>query len=287
LQWAWFVLGILTLVYLIYKQLTKDDKLNSQYIFWIWVSLGLASTVVNLVTKETFFTKYISQIVWGNWWQIRNVFWFLPALFSLTIMGSLLKKSSWQWQFALVAFIAFASLLPQLILWHNTIPWGIDVALFSFPLGYCFQQIYAQKDKVARGPLVALSGACFVALLTACMLFVPVQTVNGFAHRLDLAQLNLPWLQLPLIYLLALAFWILLLGFTKKTIFCAIGTKTMPIFALHGSLLYAIKANLSAIGFLHPYLQFGIITAVTLLLPYLIALGFERIDRRFAFLGLA
>jgi hypothetical protein len=124
-------------------------------------------------------------------------------------------------------------------------------------------------------------------MLAGCYFIIPDFNPEVDTQKVEMVLLNLPRLELPLVFLLAICFWAFMLTLSNKSIFCEIGTKTMPIFTLHYPLLFVLKSYQSSFSFLHPYLQYALVTCVAIALPYLLALVYQRIDKRFAYLGLA
>ena len=291
IQWVWLVLGSITFFYFLFIAIDRPTTNIKFSIFRIWVGVAAVSLCHRMLTDKDFWYTYLEALIYSNWWHLESVFWFLPALFSMTILTSVLIKFPALYPIRWLIFSCTFAILPLLTLNHNEIPWGIDVAIVVLPLGFAFRWNYEDKKDILHfisGPSDKLLLGFFLFLLILIVFNLnPEKLVNGFSHKLDLAQLNVPPAGVPFIYLAASGLFYFLLTYNSKSIFSAIGKKTMPIFCLHIPLLEALKSNIGLFHTIGPMYQIRLIAVITVLITYLISLIFERIDRRFAYLGLA
>lgn len=154
------------------------------YLFWFLYD----HRIMLLIAPRDFFTK----LFMGNWASLESIFWFLPALFSLNVLFFLFCKGK-----KLVRIILFAlSLLVfifsnKIMLMHNLIPFGIDVALYIFILTFFIKFVYENKKWIEK---INIPLSIIIIVICSLLLFYfePVKMHTQWHSRIDLAQFSVP-----------------------------------------------------------------------------------------------
>lgn len=288
----WLVCWLLTLVvWALSFSATKQSPLFGRLklgVFYCWILVGILSLGYNLWQEPTYGPTLLKQILWGNWHHVRSVFWFLPALFTLTILGAGLLRlpAKYRWWTIMVIGLGTWALLPQLIEFHPNIPWGLDVALVLLPLAMAARWLKQVHDLGDSDKSRWQSWMVFAIILGFAYRQIPISTVQGYSHKVDVSQLNLPWLWLPLVFGLSYYYWSALISYRRPTWLSYIGQRTMPIFALHLPLMATMRQLTNTVA-PWPWLQFTLIVLAGVAIPILVASVLSRIDKRFSYWGLA
>lgn len=228
----------------------------------------------------------LQRLAMGNWASVKTVIWFLPAMFSVSMVYGLLLKLPTKYSLIISGLLVLLSplLISKLQPYHGLTPFGLDVAVLMAPLALLVialsKRFYSQLTDNQRFAILGF----FVTLWIVCIIYLPYVKVNGFSKQLDMAQLNLP--HLAIVGSLCLTFMLGVSVLRKKTFLVGLGQATMPIFALHMTVLVLI--NPARPVFTHyPDLSYWAIAIATTLICYFIALLIKKLDPRFSYLGLA
>lgn len=181
-------------------------------------------------------TQLLNVILISNWQSIKNVLWFIPTLITLKILFYISNKK-------IIINILITILSIFTIYFHdliqinrNTIPWGIEIAVYLYPLAYACKFIYEKNDGLQKYidnyKLIIIGIFILVSLLFYKR--VPLNTVTKWHHRLDLAQFSVPGFE-GYFYLFLMMICIALISKCKinKNIICFIGIYSLPIFLIH------------------------------------------------------
>lgn|GEM_PF-416356 len=117
----------------------------------------------------------------GDWMVFNVPLWFLPALFSASVLFWLALRAGEAWRPMLrSAFVVLLGVTGYLISRVVVLPWGVDLALVALVFMYAGHELRRSGRLSADGPPVPLVAAVLAALLLAA-----VVVANG---HVDAAQ---------------------------------------------------------------------------------------------------
>ena len=231
----------------------------------------------------------------GNWASVQSVLWFLPALFTANLLMGCWRRCAPLARLPLGALVLGTCVCAgRVALWHDTIPFGLDVALFLFPFIWIIDQTWRRRERLLRaaGPWLAPAALAGLVLGGALVRVCErIKTHSAFARRVDFAQFSVPetlpgYLGMTL---MGVALVLLASRVPAPRWLAAVGRCSMPIFLLHYPLLYALTRGIGLAGESRPALLAYAGTVIILIVGFsmLTAKALGRLSPRFALLGLA
>lgn len=220
------------------------------YLFWyLWPiqnSLIMDSTITfkNLLlgnwSQVGDSTLIFKNLLWGNWPHVRSILWFLPACFAVNVYFAIYRKYSqtyWAVAFWLLWLGVFFSAEPIAALYHSRVPFGIDLAIYLFPLLFVVDYVYRHKDWLKK--ISAWWALFLLPVAYGCIKLIdwiePIKTYTAFAYRVDLAQFTVPFTVVGLLAMLGLCSSITLFFLMVKPlgVLSLVGKYSLPIYLLH------------------------------------------------------
>jgi peptidoglycan/LPS O-acetylase OafA/YrhL len=204
------------------------------YVFWFLYE----HKIMFFENTNVFFAK----LFMGNWDSTKSIIWFLPALFSLNFLVFLFIKGSKVFKMILlIASILTFILSNQIVIIHNHIPFGIDVALYLFILTYFIKATYEHKDFIEKIKFPII----IIMILTSTFViftFEPLKTLSRFHARIDLAQFSVPVTIIGYIsfIILSISIFIAFMKIKSNKILAFVGLYSFPIFLMHLTVLYKL-----------------------------------------------
>ncbi len=224
---------------------------------WVAVRKAAASVLVPYVFWYCFFhPRFVvrhsgeacARLAMGNWASLQSVYWFLPAVFSVILVGLLVEEWLKRARVGVVAglvggWLVYFAVSPSIaVKMHPHVPFGVDLAIYMAP--YClaikwlFQNV---RDRAwlsgSRGRLagLAMTASGFALMFSS----EAVKTHTPFHHLVDLAQYSVPH-TLPGYGAMVLVSAGILLMFMNADedsrtmrVLGVIGRCSLPIFLLH------------------------------------------------------
>ena len=231
----------------------------------------------------------------GNWAHVQSILWFLPALFATNLLMAAWRRAPAPARAGILVAAAGTFLAAgRVALWHDRIPFGLDVVLFLFPFLWVIDLVWRRRTAWSRlaGPwLLAAAGLALPLGGLLVRLCEPVKTHSAYARRVDFAQFSVPvtvpgYLGMTL---MGLALLVLAMRLPAPRWLAAVGRRSMPIYLLHYPLLYGLTRTIGLAGEGRAALL-GY-AAVVILLILLLAMGaanlLTRVSPRLSWTGLA
>ena len=225
----------------------------------------------------------------GNYAHVPSILWFLPALFSTNLLVGLSRRLRPRLLHPFLALLAAGglALAPRLARCHTQIPFGLDVALYLLPFIWAMDQVWQQREALARHVGKVLMPAALLALplggtLIRCC--EQVKTHSAYARRVDFAQFSVPETLPGYLGMALMAAGLLVLAsrLPAPRWLAAVGRCSMPIFLLHYGLLVAFSHGIGLAGEHRGWLlAYGLtVTALIVALAMLFAWGLTRLSPR-------
>ncbi|TRX13403.1 acyltransferase family protein [Flavobacterium gawalongense] len=258
----------------------RASLILAPYLFWFFYG----NRRIFIENTDVFFGK----LFMGNWHSIESVLWFLPALFSLNVLVFLFYKGTGLFKSilfmgSLLTFV-FAN---KIIVVHNLIPFGLDVALYIFLLTYFIRFTYENKNLIEKFNIPLLMIMTIISFLLLFQL-EPIKTHTQWHSRVDLAQFSVPTTIVGYIsfMILNISIFILFLKIKSNHMLAFIGTYSFPIFLMHLMILYRLPM-LFKFDNLVSNLLFMVITFIlSITVPIVVSRVLMRISDKFKYIGL-
>lgn len=264
-----------------YNWLIKRASLIlTPYLFWFlyyhWPIL--------ITAPNDFFTK----LFMGNWASLKSVFWYLPALFSLNVLFFLFYKQN---KFFKIIFIAISFLVyvssNKIMLLHDVIPFGIDVALYIFMLTLFIKFVYLNRNWLQK---INITLTILIIIISSLILFYlePIKMHTQWHSRIDLAQFSVPITIIGYITFIILNVFFFLLFFKIKSnqILSFVGIYSFPIFILHLIILYKLPLSFKFDNIILNTLFMLVTFILSIILPIVFSKFLMRISDKFKYIGL-
>ena len=201
------------------------------------------------------------NILFGNWFHVRTILWFLPALFSANILMALWRRGReakpryrpWITLLLALPMVAAFAFAPWVAQSHDSIPFGIDIAIFLFPFIWTVERLWKNRAPLATFFGRAWVGMALVAIPLGCALiyhFEKVKTRTIFHHRVDFAQFSVPESAMGYLgmFLMSAGLVILASWLQPPRWLALIGRASMPIYLFHLQVLFYFVRYISICG---------------------------------------
>lgn len=250
------------------------------YLFWFLYD----HRIMLLIAPRDFFTK----LFMGNWASLESIFWFLPALFSLNVLFFLFYKGN---KFVKIILFAISLLVfvfsNKIMLIHNAIPFGIDVALYILILTFFVKLVYENRNKLEK---INMPLSILIIIISSLNLFYfePIKMHTQWHSRIDLAQLSVPITILGYISFIILNVFIFLLFLKIKSnqLLSFVGTYSFPIFIMHLMILYKLPLLVKFDNIILNAFFMVLTFILSIILPIVFSKILMRISDKFKYLGL-
>ncbi|EKD79358.1 MAG: hypothetical protein ACD_41C00092G0004 [uncultured bacterium] len=202
------------------------------YVFWyVWPAKDALLTDPFPIART---------LAYGSWHHIASPLWFLPACFTLSIYFSVYRKYAKTW-WAILFWVAWLAVFlladPIAARYHNSIPFGIDLALYLFPLCVVIDTIYQQRHRLTnlRPWYALLLLPVYLGSIQVIDWIEPVKTYSAFTARIDLAQFSVPFTFLGFIALAGLMSSIMIFFLLVPPLrwLATVGKYSLPIYLMH------------------------------------------------------
>lgn len=250
------------------------------YLFWFFLG-----HVKMLITNPEIF---LGKLLMGNWNSTESVIWFLPALFSLNFLVFLFYKGSYY----LKVFVFIVSILAfvfskEIMIEHDIIPFGLDLAVYIFILTYLIKLLYENINMIDKFNILSL---VIIILISSLLLFYfePLKTVTHFYARVDLAQFFVPTTIIGYVFFLILNLSIFVLFFKIKSnkMLAFVGMYSFPVFLMHLIILYKLPTLIKFDNLSLRVLFMVIIFITSFIVPIIISKVLMKLSDKFKFIGL-
>ena len=262
------------------------------YIFW-----SLYPSIIWDILKLKFsFKPSISfiQLLKGNWFSLKSILWYLPFIFSLNILYSLIILINKYFKIKSFIIPLILSLIMVLnynyfakLNQHGVVPFGLDLAFYLLFLIYSIKFIFEKKNILIKIPNYILS---IIILISYFFIFYfeKIKIYSEFHHRIDLAQFSLPDNIFSYIALIILSGSIFLIFLKNNNIFFGlnfIGKKTLPIYLLHLEFIFKIEKIVNKYIYINQYISYILVISITIVLCITISKILYRISPNFKIIG--
>jgi len=224
----------------------------------------------------------------GNWSTLNSILWFLPALFSLNVLFFYFNKSNQKVKYIFLALSIFTFLFAtQIVNYHYSIPFGLDIAGYIFLLAFLLKQVYSNKDRYININIFYL----FVAIIISSGLlfyFEPLKTHSQWHAMVDLAQFSVATTMIGYISFLILniSIFILFLKLKSNNLLSTIGVYSFPIFLLHLIILYKISSFIKFDTVFINIIFLVFCFMFSILFPIVISKLLIKISEKFKYIGM-
>jgi len=265
------------------------------FVFWSLFALLESYGYGNSSLTEFF--NNLKYFWLGSYKYLNNIFWFLPAVFSCSIIYSLYKKYE-NYKIFLLMLVIWLTMFFEVNLlakWHvaGYLPFGLNIALYFFPYFWLINYLYINKEQYNKLNNVYLLLIIFVSG-SAFYFFEPIKTHTLFLKRIDLAQFSVPVTAIGYLAFSALSGAIFIFFMKLKNLYQLniLGNYSLPIYLMHIELMarfislfkrlpQGLSLNIYFIFF------FSCLTFFScLLLPIFISKIFIKISPKFKYLGM-
>lgn len=222
---AFFVLSSLFVKKSIGKEFKSSFIILIVYVAWF------------LYSQKNDWRSMPESFLFSNWHHLKNILWFLPALFIFKIITSVAFSN--KLLATIGALIGITTILfnNDLQLYASYIPWGVGIAFYMLPCVLLAKWIYTIRVFPENFPekfQFAIWMTNFIIALALFYRVVPVNISSSYHYKLDFAQFTLPSFGG---YALLCSMMISLIGVGKlnmpNNILSWIGNRTMPVFLFH------------------------------------------------------
>lgn len=250
------------------------------YVFWFLYG----HKRMLLIAPKDFFMK----LFMGNWASLESVLWFLPTLFTLNVLFFLFYRKN---KFVKIIFFAFSLLVfvfsKKIMLVHDVIPFGIDVALYIFMLTLFIKFVYLNGNWLRK---INITLTILIILISSLILFYfePIKMHTQWHSRIDLAQFSVPITIIGYVSFVFLNVFIFLLFLKIKPsqLLSFVGKYSFPIFILHLMILYRLPLLFEFDNIIINTLFMVLTFILSIILPIIFSKILMKISDKFKFIGL-
>lgn len=272
--------------------INRSKQILIPYLIWN-VSPPFFSIIYDPLKFIHNFSINIKSLIFGNWFYLQSILWFLPALFTSNILFSVYKFLILKFNSKLI-FSTF--LIVSLLLIYftenisklhqsGTIPFGIEIFFYLFPIYYTIEYMYVNKMRFNPFWNILIIILTYIFLI----IFEPIKLNSGYAHRIDLAQFTVT--SGFLMYLCFLVFLTSIFNLFINTqsikILEIVGKYSFPIYFLHLIIyekLYKIFPKSE--NYYLNNLATLIIIILTIFISIMISKFLIKISKKFKFIGM-
>lgn len=203
-----------------------------------------------------------------------KLLWFLPALFTLSLLRSLLNSYPKYYTPFILGAVLCHLFAGELGLWRYDVPWGIIIVLYIFPLGLCAPKIIEWSQKMKFKFFIPLA---FMILFTlSCFLTYHIDIGDLLLHGITNIQYLLLSDSLILLAITSLFLYKNHLGKIKTLCLC--GRYSMALYLIQPIILLGLNHPHDGTGSLWPI--YGLFNLFSLgLLAYLINISAQKLPR--------
>lgn len=224
------------------KQINKQNlcrrfqQILIPFAFWYFLELSHFIYNWNDILSIKFFKEYVYSLFWGNWAHLNaSALWFLPACLSLNLLIGIAKIN--KIALYIITFISICIIFN--VDWirenmHTQIPFGIDIALYLFPIVMIIANIYHIKNK-GNFKMLKLRFIIPIVIILSVIIWkiFPCQE-EYWLHKIDYSQFLLPQGFLYIINFFFIYFWFEFLYSLKKIKFLTfLGENSLIFFILN------------------------------------------------------
>jgi hypothetical protein len=228
---------------------------------------------------------FFAKLFMGNWASLESIFWFLPALFSLNVLVFLFYKGK---KFTLIISSLFVFVFSsKIMLVHNFIPFGLDVALYIFILTYLMRLLYENRNLREKLSIPLLM---IMILISSFLIFYfePIKTHTQWYSRIDLAQFSVPITIVGYIsfIILNLSIFLFFLKIKSNQILALVGTYSFPIFLMHLMILYKLPLLFKFDNNIYNLFFMVVTFILSIVVPIIFSKVLMKISEKFKYIGL-